>query len=91
MALSNAEKQQRFCNSKIEAGESRISCWLSEDDTERLKKLMDILGHEGNSKKKKGYSKVISQALKELEISLTPAPHKNLMRYGLLIMPDKDQ
>ena len=87
MAISNKEKQQRFCQSKLEAGESKISCWLAEDDTERLKKLMDILDHEESGKKKQGYSEVISQALKELEISLTPAPHKNLVRYGLLIMP----
>ena len=86
MAISNTEKQQRFCNSKIEAGESRISCWLPEDDTERLKRLMNMMDYAGKGKKQQGYSTVISQALKELEISLTPPPHKNLVRYGLLIM-----
>jgi len=86
MALSNTEKQQRFYNSKVEAGESKISCWLPEDDRDRLINLMDTLGYSGKGKKQEGYAEVISQALKELEINLTPAPHRNLVRYGLRIM-----
>jgi len=88
MALSNTEKQQRFYNSKVEAGESKISCWLPEDDSERLQQLMNSLGYAGRGKKQQGYSAVISQALKELEINLTPAPHRNLVRYGLRFMDE---
>jgi hypothetical protein len=82
MTISNTEKQQRFCKSKVVAGESKISCWLPEDDAQRLKNLMSILDNSVSSKKL-GYSVVISRALKELEISLTPAPHRELVRYGL--------
>ena len=86
MAISNTEKQQRFYNSKVEAGESKITCWLPENDSERLKELMEILGYAGKGKKQGGYAEVFSQALKELEINLTPAPHRNLVRYGLRFM-----
>jgi len=86
MALSNTEKQQRFYNSKVAAGESKISCWLPEDDRDRLINLMAMLGYSGKGKKQEGYAEVFSQALKELEINLTPAPHRNLVRYGLRYM-----
>jgi len=86
MAISNTEKQQRFYNSKIEAGESKISCWLPEGDSERLQRIMKILDYAGKGKKQQGYSSVISQALKELEISLTPPPQRDVVRYGLRIM-----
>ena len=39
-----------------------------------------------NTEKQQGYSAVISQALQELEINLTPVPHRNLVRYGLQFM-----
>ena len=83
MAISNTEKQQRFYNSKVEAGESKISCWLPEDDYERLNNLMVMLGYSGKGKKQEGYAEVFSLALKELEINLTPATHRNIVRYGL--------
>ncbi len=86
MAISNTEKQQRFCKSKLEAGETKISCWLPEDDRERLNNLMVMLGYSGQGKKQQGYSAVISEALKELEINLSPAPHRNLVKYGLRFM-----
>jgi len=89
MAISNTEKQQRFYNSKVESGESKVSCWLPEDDHERLNNLMAMLGYSGRGKKQQGYSEVFSQALKELEINLTPAPQRNLVRYGLRIMEDE--
>lgn len=47
---------------------------------------MDMLGYSGRGKKQQGCSEVISMALKELEISLTPAPNKNLVRYGLRVL-----
>ena len=90
MADSNTKKQKRFYNSKVEAGESKISCWLPEDDNERLKRLMGVLGCGGKGKKQQGYSSVISQALKELEISLTPAPQREIVRYGLRNMANRD-
>ena len=83
MAISNTEKQQRFCKSKLEAGETKISCWLPEDDRERLNNLMVMLGYSGQGKKQEGYAEIFSQALKELEINLSPVPHRNLVRYGL--------
>ena len=42
-------------------------------------------------KKQSGYTKVISQALKELKISLPPAPQKEIVRYGLRIMRSQNQ
>ena len=89
MAVSNTEKQKRFYNSKVAAGESKVSCWLPENDCARLNNLMAMLGYVGKGKKQQGYSEVFSQALKELEISLTPPPQRNLVRYGLRIMEDE--
>ena len=86
MAISNTKKQQRFYKSKVEAGESKVSCWLPEDDYQRLNNLMVMLGYSGQGKKQEGYAEVVSQALKELEINLSPAPHRNLVRYGLRII-----
>lgn len=86
MAISNRERQKQFRDGKISSGESRLHCWLPEDDNERLGKLMDMLGYSGRGKKQQGCSEVISMALKELEISLTPAPNKNLVRYGLRVL-----
>ena len=89
MAISNREKQQRYRESKIEAGESRLSLWLPQDDNDRLLRLMEYLdAAEGN--KQSGYTKIISQALKELEISLTPAPQREVVRYGLRNMGNRD-
>ena len=82
MAISNQEKQKRYRDSKIEAGESRLSLWLPKDDNDRLLRLMESLDSTGE-KKQSGYIEVISQALKELEISLTPAPQREIVRYGL--------
>ena len=42
-------------------------------------------------KKQSGYTKVISQALKELETSLTPALHREIIRYGLRNIGDQNQ
>ena len=83
MTISNTEKQQRFCSLKVAAGESKISCWLPENDRDRLQRLMDMMGYGGKGKKQQGYSEVFSQALKELEISLTPSPQREIVRYGL--------
>jgi len=86
MALSNTKKQKRFYDSKVGDGESKISCWLPDDDRDRLQRLMDMLGYGGKGKKQQGYSEVFSQALKELEINLPPAPQRNIVRYGLRVM-----
>jgi len=90
MAISNTVKQQRFCKSKVEAGESKISCWLPEDDYERLNNLMAMLGYSGKGKKQEGYAEVFRQALKELEINLSPPPQRNLVRYGLRFMSESN-
>ena len=79
MATSNQERQKQYREAKIQSGQSRVSCWLNEDDNDRLSRLMKYLGSE-EGKKQQGYSAVISQALKELEISLTPAPQKEVVR-----------
>ncbi|WP_158083070.1 hypothetical protein [Methyloprofundus sedimenti] len=44
-----------------------------------------------NTEKQQGYSAVISQALKELEISLPPASQREIIRYGLRIMQNHRQ
>jgi len=87
MATSNKERQKLFRESKIQTGQARVSCWLDEDDNRRLQRLMNSL--DGNDKKQQGYSSVISQALKELEISLTPPPQRDVVRYGLRIMNNR--
>jgi len=84
MAISNTEKQSRFYASKIAAGESKISCWLPEDDHQRLHRLKQIMSTGKNDKT--GYADVISEALKRLEIEMTPAGAKSMMRYGLLYL-----
>ena len=88
MAVENRERQKQFRESKLQAGEARITCWLDKDDNQRLKKLMSML--ESENEKKIGYADVISEALKELEISLTPAGQKNLIRYGLRFMESQN-
>ena len=87
MAISNRERQKRFRETRIQTGGSRIGCWLAEDDNQRLHRLMEML--RDNGKSKTSYSAVISQALKELEISLTPPEHRNLVRYGLRFMENE--
>ena len=89
MATSNRERQKQYRESKIQSGQSRVSCWLDEDDNDRLLRLMKSLDSTGE-KKQNGYTKVISQALKELEISLTPAPQRAIVRYGLRVMENRD-
>jgi hypothetical protein len=89
LAISNTEKQRKFYSSKIDAGESKISCWLPEDDNKRLQQLMDLLEYSGKGKKQQGYSEVISLALKELEINLSPPPQRDLVRYGLRCISHK--
>jgi len=89
LAISNTENQRKFYSSKVEAGESKISCWLPEDDNKRLQQLMELLGYSGKGKKQQGYSEVISQALKELEVNLAPAPQRELVRYGLRSIENK--
>jgi len=44
-----------------------------------------------NTEKQQGYSEVLVfiQALKELEISLTPPPQREVVRYGLRIMNNR--
>ncbi len=84
MATSNQERQKQYREAKIQSGQARVSCWLDEDDNRRLQRLMNSL--DSNDKKQQGYSSVISQALKELEISLTPPPQREIVRYGLRIM-----
>jgi len=90
LAISNTENQRKFYSSKVDAGESKISCWLPEDDNKRLQQLMDLLDYSGKGKKQQGYSEVISLALKELEINLTPPPQRELVRYGLRNMSTKN-
>ena len=91
MAISNTKKQKRFYDSKVGDGESKISFWLPEDDSERLRHLMDMLGYSGRGKKQQGYSELFSQALKELEISLTPPLQREIVRYGLRVMRSENQ
>lgn len=81
MATTNRERQERYRKAKSQVGDSRITCWLSEDDKQRLQRLQIMMNDIGYSKA--NYSDVFSQALKELEISFTPPVHKNLVRYGL--------
>jgi len=50
-----------------------------------------MLGYSGQGKKQEGYAEVVSQALKELEINLSPAPHRNLVRYGLHFMDEPNR
>ena len=87
MAISNRERQKRFRETRMQAGDSRVTCWLAEDDNQRLRRLMEILSDASESKI--GYSDVINLALKELEVSLTPPEHRNMVRYGLLLMDNR--
>ncbi len=89
MAISNRERQKKFRETRIQTGHSRVACWLGEDDNQRLHRLMEMLNENGQNKV--SYSTVISQALKELEIRLTPPEHRNLIRYGLIFMDDRNK
>ncbi len=61
-----------------------MSCWLDKDDKQRLNRLMALMNDTGQGRI--GYAEVISRALKEMEINLTPAGGRNVVRYGLLFM-----
>ncbi|WP_404361567.1 hypothetical protein [Methylotuvimicrobium sp. KM1] len=84
MATSNRERQKRFYESRTQTGASRISCWLPAEDNRRLQRLIEQMSETGNDKT--GYADVISEALKRLEIEMTPAGAKSMMRYGLLYL-----
>lgn len=84
MATTNRERQQRYRKAKNRIGDSRVSCWLGEDDKQRLCRLMALMNDSG--RERAGYAEVISRALKEMEINLTPAGSRNVVRYGLLFM-----
>lgn len=71
----------------MQSGASRISCWLPAEDSLRLQRLIEQMSETGNDKT--GYADVISEALKRLEIEMTPAGVKNMMRYGLIYMNDE--
>jgi len=87
MALSNREKQKRYRESRFKAGDARIACWLNQDDKQRLHRLIEMMSESEETKA--GYSDVISQALKELEIRLSPPGTRNLVRYGLIFMENR--
>lgn len=84
MATTNKERQQHFRKAKNQNGNSRVSCWLDKDDKQRLSQLMALMNNTGQGRV--GYTEVISRALKEMEINLTPAGGRNMVRYGLLYM-----
>jgi hypothetical protein len=84
MATTNRERQQHYRKAKNRSGDSRVSCWLDKDDKQRLSRLMALMN--GTSQGRAGYAEVISRALKEMEINLTPAGGRNVVRYGLLFM-----
>ena len=87
MAISNREKQKRFREFRAQSGASRISCWLPEEDNRRLRRLMEMLSY--SNERKSDYADVISRALKEMEINLSPAGTKNMVRYGLFFLNDQ--
>ena len=89
MAISNREKQKRFRESQIQAGASRISCWLPAEDNHRLQRLIKLMSETGDDKA--GYADVISQALKALEIDMAPPGVKNVVRYGLLYLNNEEK
>lgn len=62
-----------------------MSCWLNKDDKQRLSRLIALMNDTGQGGRA-GYAEVISRALKEMEINLTPAGGRNMVRYGLLFM-----
>lgn len=81
---NNRERQQKLRGERLQSGMSRLEFWVSGADKQRLQRLMEAMKEIGNSDA--GYADVISRALKELEINLTPAGHRNMVRYGLLFM-----
>ena len=89
MAISNRKRQEKFRKTRIQSGDAKIGCWLAKDDHQRLLRLMTMLEEDGNEKP--CYAKILSLALKELEISLTPPAHRNLVRYGLIFMDNRNQ
>lgn len=84
MAATNSEKQKRYRESRIQSGDRHLTCWLGEDDNERLLRLMASLGYGDRGKTQAGYTDVISLALAQLEQNLTEP--KNKPRYGLVLL-----
>jgi hypothetical protein len=84
MAATNSEKQKRYRESRIQSGDRHLTCWLGEDDNERLLRLMASLGYGDRGKTQAGYTNVISLALAQLEQNLTKP--KNKPRYGLVLL-----
>ena len=79
MALQNSEKQKRYRENKLSAGERRLTCWLDQSDNERLLKLMAALGYGDKGKLQDDYTEVIRLALVQLDKKLNP-PRNGLVR-----------
>ncbi len=84
MALQNSEKQKRYRENRLSSGEKRLTCWLNQNDNERLLKLMASLGYGDKGKLQDGYTEVIHLALVQLEKKLNPP------RYGLVRLAPKE-
>ncbi|MDD2760893.1 MAG: hypothetical protein PHH11_11435 [Methylomonas sp.] len=81
---NNRERQQKLRSTRLQSGMSRLEVWISDSDKQCLDRLMEVMKESGNFDA--GYAVVISRALKEMEINLTPAGGRNVVRYGLLYL-----
>jgi len=86
---NNRERQQKLRDVRLQSGMYRLEFWVSGADKQRLQRLMAAMRESGNSDA--GYADVISRALKELEINLTPAGYRNMVRYGLLYLNNEHE
>jgi hypothetical protein len=80
MTTQNSEKQKRYRENRIQSGERQLTCWLGENDNDRLLRLMASLGYGEKGKVQDGYTEVIRMALVQLESQM------NRPRYGLVML-----
>lgn len=79
MTTKNTEKQKRYREARIQSGDRHLTCWLGQNDNDRLMKLMANLGYGEKGKLQDGYSEVIRMALEQLEKKMNP-PRNALVR-----------
>lgn len=78
MTTQNTQRQKRYREARLQSGDRHLTCWLNQNDNDRLLKLMDSLGYNDKGKIQDGYTEVIRLALEQLEKKLNPP------RYGLV-------
>ncbi len=89
MTATTSNRQKRYRENKLSAGDRHLTCWLGYNDNQRLMRLMNSLGYLDRGKTQTGYTNVISLALAQLEQQLEKPSQP--LRYGLVMLNENRQ